>query len=172
MSPSAPGDPADGPPAAHSQALTTRLRLPGHSKRTPGQARAYLGVTLADWGVCETIRADLQLIVSELATNAVTYTRSCEITLEITLTDDEAAVSVADHGPHRHLHARHAAPDAESGRGLLIVQSLASRWDQSGDDAGGTTVHAAITLPARKPPPSTPLPEDAPHHHAHATPER
>ncbi|GGV69901.1 ATPase [Streptomyces longisporoflavus] len=150
MSPSAPGDPADGPSAVRSQALTTRLRLPGDSERTPGRARAYLGVTLADWGVCETVRADLQLIVSELATNAVTCTRSSEITVEITLTDDEAAVSVADHGPHRHLRARHVPPDAESGRGLLIVQALASRWGQSRDDAGGTTVHAAITLPAQQ----------------------
>ncbi|MFH8492447.1 ATP-binding protein [Streptomyces longisporoflavus] len=172
MSPSAPGDQADGPSVGRSQALTACLRLPGDCERTPGRARAYLGLILADWGVCETVRADLQLIVSELATNAVTCTRSSEITLEITLTDDEAAVSVADHGPHRHLHAQHAAPDAESGRGLLIVEALASRWDQSGDDAGGTTVRAAITLPACKPPPTALLPEDAPHHHAHSTPER
>ncbi|MEV8318527.1 ATP-binding protein [Streptomyces sp. NPDC059900] len=147
--PAAPRGHAAEPPTAHSQSLTTRLRLPGDSEHTPGQARAYVGLTLADWGVAEAIRADLQLIVSELATNAVTYTHSPEITVEIILTDDEAAVSVGDLGPHRPLHAQHAAPDAEHGRGLLIVEALASRWEQCRDDGGGTTVRAGIDLPGR-----------------------
>ncbi|MGW6061938.1 hypothetical protein [Streptomyces sp. NPDC055189] len=78
---------------------------------------------------------------------AVTHTRSPEITVEITLTDDEAAVSVGDCGPHRHLRAEHAAADAEDGRGLLIVEALAGCWEQSRDDVDGTIVHTAITLP-------------------------
>ncbi|MEV8319841.1 ATP-binding protein [Streptomyces sp. NPDC059900] len=168
MYPAAPRDHAAEPPTSRSHSLGTCLRLPGHSERTPGEARAYVGLTLADWGVCEAVRADLQLIVSELATNAVTYTHSSEITVEITLTDDEAAVSVSDHGPHRRLHAQDAAPDAEHGRGLLIVEALATRWEQSRADRGGTTVRALITLPGRKPPAATPANkdvEDAPRGH-------
>ncbi|MGW6054147.1 ATP-binding protein [Streptomyces sp. NPDC055189] len=155
MKRAAPRDHAAESPTSRSHSLSTCLRLPGHSERTPGEARAYVGLTLADWGVAEAVRADLQLIVSELATNAVTYTSSAEITVEITLTDDEAAVSVGDRGPHRRLHARQAAPDAEHGRGLLIVEALASRWEQSRDDHGGTTVRAVVTLPGSKPPVAT-----------------
>ncbi|MEV8321305.1 ATP-binding protein [Streptomyces sp. NPDC059900] len=150
----APGDRAAEPPADRSQALATCLRLSGDSEHAPGQARAYVGLTLADWGVAEAVRADLQLIVSELATNAVIYTQSPEITVEIILTDDEAAVSVGDHGPHRQLRAQQAAPDAEHGRGLLIVEALASRWEQRRDDAGGTTVRAGIDLPGSPAPPA------------------
>ncbi|MGW5736299.1 MULTISPECIES: ATP-binding protein [Streptomyces] len=127
--------------------VSARLRLSGQSEHTPGEARAYVGLTLSDWGVWEAVRADLRLIVSELVTNAVTYTPSPEITVEIILTDDEAAVSVGDHGPHRQLHAQHAAPDAEHGRGLLIVESLASRWEQSKATDGGAIVRAGIDLP-------------------------
>lgn len=148
MHPAAPrGQAAESHTSYESHALSTRLRLPGHSDRTPGEARAYVGLTLADWGVAEAVRANMQLIVSELTTNAVTYTRSPEITVEITLTDDEAVVSVGDHGPHRQLFAQQAAPDAEHGRGLLIVEALASRWGQRKDDDGGTTVRAEIDLP-------------------------
>ncbi|MGW6027608.1 ATP-binding protein [Streptomyces sp. NPDC055099] len=164
MPPAAPGSHSAGPDACRSQSLTTHRRLPGHSERTPGQARAYVGATLADWGVAETVRADLQLIVSELATNAVAYTRSSEITVEIILTDDEAAVSVGDHGNHgpdRQLHAQLAAPDAERGRGLLIVEALADRWDQSRDDVGGTIVRAVLTLPGREPLSTARQPEEA-----------
>lgn len=161
MPPPAPQSDSAGPPDSSSQSLTTHRRLAGHSERTPGQARAYVGLTLADWGVAEAVRADLQLIVSELATNAVTHTQSPEITVKITLTDDEAAVSVGDRGPHRPLHAQWAAPDAECGRGLLIVQALADRWEQSRDDAGGTMVSAALALPGREPLSSARLPKGA-----------
>ncbi|MEV8315128.1 ATP-binding protein [Streptomyces sp. NPDC059900] len=145
--PAAPRGHAAEPPTAHSQALTTRLRLPGDSERTPGQARAYVGLTLADWGVAEAVRADLKLIVSELATNAVTYTKSPEITVEVVLTDDEAAVSVGDLGPHRPLRAQQAAPDTEHGRGLLIVEP----WRAGGNSAGTTPGARSCTRPSPSP---------------------
>ncbi|MEU5001525.1 ATP-binding protein [Streptomyces sp. NPDC021622] len=124
--------------------------MSGHSERTPGKARSFVGDTLADWGVAEAVRADMRLIVSELATNAVTYTRSPEITLGVRLTDDEAVVSVGDRGPHRQLRPQDVAANAEHGRGLRIVAALASRWHQRETDGGGTTVEAAIDLPSHQ----------------------
>ncbi|MFF1717358.1 ATP-binding protein [Streptomyces sp. NPDC058268] len=120
--------------------------MPGQCERTPSAARAYVGRMLADWGVPEAVRTNLQQIASELTTNAVTHTHSAQITIEVTLTDDESAVSVGDSGPQRPLHVQQAAPGDERGRGLLLVQALASPWEQR--PAGqGSTVHAAISLP-------------------------
>ncbi|MGW6055392.1 ATP-binding protein [Streptomyces sp. NPDC055189] len=166
--PAGPGRHAAEPPAGISQSLSARWRLSGYSERTPGEARAYVGLILADWGVCEAVCADLQLIVSELATNAVTYTQSPEIMVEVILTDAEAAVSVGDHGPNRRLRAQQAEPNAEHGRGLLIVEALASRWEQSRDDGGGTIVRAEIDLPAQQalaPPRTTEDTPDVPRKH-------
>jgi serine/threonine-protein kinase RsbW len=154
----APGSGVQARPQSHP--LSASLRLSG--LRAPGEARAYVGLTLADWGVAESVRADMKLIVSELTTNAVTYTCSPQITVEITLTDDEAAVSVGDHGPHRQLHAQRPAPDAEHGRGLLLVDALASRWEQSKADDGGTIVRAGIDLPGRQPLSTAQTSEDGP----------
>ncbi|MEV6758464.1 ATP-binding protein [Streptomyces sp. NPDC051214] len=138
------------PDACRSQSLSACRRLPGHSERTPGEARAYVGVTLADWGVAEAVRADLQLIVSELATNALAYTRSPEIVVSICLGAGTASVGVEDCGPHRRLTPQCPGSEAERGRGLLIVKELASRWEQSRADNGGTTVRAEIDLPTHQ----------------------
>ncbi|MFC9654169.1 MULTISPECIES: ATP-binding protein [unclassified Streptomyces] len=126
--------------------LSCCLRLPGQCERTPSAARAYVGRMLVDWGVPEAVRTDLQQIASELTTNAVTHTHSAQITIEVTLTDDEAAVSVGDSGPQRPLHVQQANHGDEHGRGLLLVQALATRWEQSNAD-GGSTVRAVIGLP-------------------------
>ncbi|MCX4673659.1 ATP-binding protein [Streptomyces sp. NBC_01381] len=138
------------------------LRLSGSSKQTPGDARAKVGTTLTDWGVAEAVRRDLQLIVSELTTNSVTYTRSPEVVVSVTLTDKTAAVSVDDQGPHRHLSPQSAGPEAEHGRGLWLVATVASRWEQSETDDGGTTVRAEIDLPSHQLPTTPHATEDTP----------
>ncbi|MEV0530054.1 ATP-binding protein [Streptomyces sp. NPDC050439] len=126
--------------------LSCCWQLPGQCERTPSAARAHVGRMLADWGVPQRVRTDLQQIVSELTSNAVTHTHSPQITIEVTLTDDEAAVSVADSGPQRPLHIQQTTEDDEHGRGLLLVEALATWWEQR-RIKGGSTVHATISLP-------------------------
>ncbi|MFE6165825.1 ATP-binding protein [Streptomyces sp. NPDC056486] len=146
---------APGPRTEADIVLYTTRSLSGYSDLTPSDARAYLRATMTDWAVPETVSHELQLIVSELTTNALAYTRSPWITLTITLADDEACVSVSDRGPHRDLEAHQAEPDAEHGRGLLLVEALAHRWEQCESADGGTTVSAAIKVTDHKGPSCT-----------------
>jgi two-component sensor histidine kinase len=66
------------------------------------------------------------LLASELITNALRY-GSGEITVLVTPGSGEVRVDVADESSQA-PKVRSAAPDDEGGRGLLIVQSLASSW--------------------------------------------
>ena len=66
------------------------------------------------------------LLVSELITNALRH-GSGAITLLVTPSPREIRVDVADESPLP-PRARRAARDDEDGRGLLIVDSLASSW--------------------------------------------
>jgi len=79
--------------------------------------------------------ADALLCVSELATNAVLHSRSGRpggrFTVRATVWAGRVRVEVTDEGG-RWGHERDG--DGQSGRGLLIVGELASRW---GRDDGG-----------------------------------
>ena len=92
------------------------------------------------------IRADLiedaQLLVSEIVTNAVRYGRP-DITLEVSVDPPAIGIAVHDHGAD--LPASPPAsptPSQPSGRGLLIVDALASAWGvtPSSDAAPGKVV--------------------------------
>jgi hypothetical protein len=54
---------------------------------------------------------------------------------------------------------RPAAPDAEHGRGLNIVDALSARWGayHPGGDLGGKVVWALAAAPARRPAPALPV---------------
>jgi anti-sigma regulatory factor (Ser/Thr protein kinase) len=83
--------------------------------------------------------ADALLCVSELATNAVLHSRSGwpggRFTVCATVQAGSVRVEVADEGG-RWGHERDG--DGQSGRGLLIVGELASRWGRDDGDAGRT----------------------------------
>jgi len=69
----------------------------------------------------------VQLLVSELATNAVVHARSCfDVTVE-KLACGGARVEVRDFG-NGMPRVLHHEPIALSGRGLQIVTSLARSW--------------------------------------------
>jgi anti-sigma regulatory factor (Ser/Thr protein kinase) len=68
----------------------------------------------------------VQLLVSELVTNAVVHARSAP-TVAIHLFDDHVHVEVLDdRGDGARL--TEADLDAESGRGVALVDALAQRW--------------------------------------------
>jgi anti-sigma regulatory factor (Ser/Thr protein kinase) len=69
---------------------------------------------------------DTLLLTTELVTNAVRYGAG-EITVRVWPESQRVRVEVSDATPRR-PKASHAGPDDESGRGLDIVASLASRW--------------------------------------------
>ncbi|MET7846299.1 ATP-binding protein [Streptomyces sp. NPDC005356] len=110
------------------------------------QARAHAVDALREWQIDDDIVEALRLIVSELVTNAVVHTASRIIEITVSATATEAIVTVTDQGLFGTPLAREARPEEEHGRGLALVEALATRWE-SIPLADGTQVEAAVTLP-------------------------
>ncbi|MHC3450314.1 ATP-binding protein [Streptomyces prasinus] len=118
-------------------------------------ARRLAGQQLAAWGIpydSETSQA-VALVTAELAANAVTHGRTPgrDFRLTLLLLPEPAAVrvEVTDTRPERlpdDPAAEPAAPDAPSGRGLLLVAAYAERWGCEVRDACTKTVWADLTV--------------------------
>ncbi|WP_326605507.1 SpoIIE family protein phosphatase [Streptomyces sp. NBC_01800] len=109
----------------------------------PGEARALARRRLTDWGLDEETVFTAELIVSELATNAVHYGAppvQLRLILERTLTCE-----ITDAGSSA-PHLRHAPVVDEGGRGLFIVSQLAHQWGTRYSQ-NGKTIWAEQSLP-------------------------
>lgn len=87
--------------------------------------RAAVRRILAGWKIPEAMIDDVELSLSELATNALIHTAG-PVRVRLALRGGAVRLDVADTSPH---HPHGAVPDAgaECGRGLLIVAALADR---------------------------------------------
>lgn len=63
--------------------------LSGTSLATPARARAFVRRHSTGWAVGAAVVSSLELIASELATNAVRHTRSRRVKLRLTLSNGE-----------------------------------------------------------------------------------
>ena len=86
------------------------------------------------------------LLASELVTNALEH-GSGTISVLVTLSPDQVRVDVADSSPVQPT-ARTASPDDEDGRGLLIVEHLASSWGAAPLPDGGKSVWFTLDVEA------------------------
>lgn len=100
-------------------------------------ARRFLKKALAD--APEEVRERAGLVVSELVANVVRHTDCDVFTLDLHGDAHGVRVEVHDDNPEA-VVARHAAPDAEGGRGLQIVSGLSSRWGVSRQKGDGKSV--------------------------------
>jgi anti-sigma regulatory factor (Ser/Thr protein kinase) len=93
-----------------------------------GAARSWLSSLAAD--LVEPPRdADLELVVSEIVTNAVRHGREGgEILLAATPKPDYLCVQVTDDGPGFVPHPGAMASDEHGGFGLFLVERLTRRW--------------------------------------------
>lgn len=125
---------------------------PGHSRacerRYPGrpeqvaQVRAFLAGVLAGCPAA----ADVILLANELASNAVRHSDSrlpCgEFRVRAEICDEQSVrVEVTDAGGHWAESGSKTEPGCEAwpgGRGLLIVEAIASSWGVTGDETGRT----------------------------------
>ncbi|MFE7215051.1 ATP-binding protein [Streptomyces sp. NPDC057611] len=84
---------------------------------------------------------DAALVVSELVTNAVQHSHGRKITLTLALRDGHLDIRVHDGVPSRLPIAPKPDAHAENGRGLWLVESIASQWHGSWgiSDKGATT---------------------------------
>jgi DNA-binding NarL/FixJ family response regulator len=91
-----------------------------------GAARRFVDEVLSRWR-CDSLLDDVQLLVSELVTNAVVHAGS-EVEVAVRLLADAVRIEVIDRAPTMRLRPSDPPQDAESGRGLLLVETLATAW--------------------------------------------
>lgn len=126
------------------------LRLP-HSAAAVGTARRRVRREHADAGLGSCVLDDVEVVVSELLGNAVRHARPIAggvLLLGWRIEDGEVTVRVTDGGSGRAVEPREAGPMADSGRGLHIVDTLASSWGVVEHVGGLRTVWAALSLPS------------------------
>ncbi|WP_405536133.1 MEKHLA domain-containing protein [Streptomyces sp. NBC_00075] len=114
---------------------TARTELPATASAV-SVGRAFLSEALAAWD-CLQQTDDARLLVSEILTNAVQHAQG-PLVLHLRRTVTELAVEISDLSPHL-PQPRLAAHDEESGRGLILVDTLADSWGVRPDERGKTT---------------------------------
>jgi len=114
-----------------------------------GRARRCARTMLTDWRLAHLVE-DVDLVVSELVTNALLHTGDgpdgavSPIRLELDLSGGRLTCRVVDSSPLPPLPEA-AADTAESGRGLILVEALAAEWDWE-DLPDGKAVWATFEL--------------------------
>ena len=100
---------------------------------------------LPQWGLAE-ITDDAKVVVSELVTNAYVHAPGPDtFHLELLRRSDGVRISLADGSAVKPLIAE-LTSDRPSGRGLAIVEALASDWGAEERD-GGKIVWVELDLP-------------------------
>ncbi|GAU64846.1 hypothetical protein SSP35_01_01820 [Streptomyces sp. NBRC 110611] len=107
--------------------------------RSVRRAREALRHQLGIWHVIGELACLAELLVSELVTNAVKaqVPPAPEIGVRFTLTDGRLRLEVHDSSDELPM-MNQAEEDEECGRGLLLVDVLASGWGVDRDDTGKT----------------------------------
>jgi DNA-binding NarL/FixJ family response regulator len=99
-----------------------------------GQARRFVDQVLSRWR-CDAVLDDVKLLVSELVTNAVVHAGS-EVEVAVRLLPDAVRIEVIDRAPAATLRPSTPKAEDESGRGLLLVETMASAWGVDAIDRG------------------------------------
>ncbi|MGW2519824.1 ATP-binding protein [Streptomyces sp. NPDC001617] len=116
-------------------------------------ARLLAVQQLDEWGWPPTcaVSESAALVVAELAANAVTHGRLQGRGFRLTLAvedSDTLRIEVVDpRGDRWPLARRTAGPDGDTGRGLLLIDALATSWGSEPWPPSGKAVWAEIALP-------------------------
>jgi anti-sigma regulatory factor (Ser/Thr protein kinase) len=116
-----PGESGHGGGSAVREAI---FEIPPGSA-APRTARRLLDDVMQLWD-CDDPAHVAALLTSELVTNVVRHART-DLLLEVTLQASILRVAASDDDP-RLPELRRVGPDAESGRGLYLIDSLAHAW--------------------------------------------
>jgi anti-sigma regulatory factor (Ser/Thr protein kinase) len=120
-----------------------RRSFPNHASAVAA-ARSFVMGVLPE--VAQQTRDRIELMVSELTTNAVKHTHS-RFNVTVVADDRRVRVEVNDEGERAPVR-RHPAPTDTSGRGLMIVQALSDEWGVDLHD-GDKTVWFSLSAVAR-----------------------
>ncbi len=94
--------------------------------RAAVEARAQVREAICAWDL-PVDESDAVLLTSELVTNAITHSSGETMTLVLACDERQLRVDVHDSSPCLPAPAN-LAPDAEAGRGLMLVATLSESW--------------------------------------------
>ena len=118
--------------------------VPG-TNRGPAAGRHVTAAVLPAWGLAHLVES-AQLVVSELITNAYQHSpQSDSFELELSQRGKGLRIALADGSAIRPV-VRELSSDGETGRGMVIVQTLAKRWGAE-DHHGGKRVWVDLDEP-------------------------
>jgi anti-sigma regulatory factor (Ser/Thr protein kinase) len=132
-----------GPPAGRPGEpwpLSSALVL-GALPSAVGCARLHARSIMYEWGL-QAIAEAVELVVSELATNAVLATTGVDgrpkytdglaglsvVHVRLLSNRERVVIEVWDASTAAPARKRHAAPDEPGGRGLMLVEAYSERW--------------------------------------------
>jgi two-component sensor histidine kinase len=122
------------------------LELPAEAS-SPRRAREVARSAAVAWGHPEMSLA-AGLCASELVTNALVHTRGTGCRLVVWSEEDDR-LSIAVHDDSSVLPAKKSpASEAEHGRGLQIVDAVASEWGVATEPRSGKSVWVRLTVDA------------------------
>ncbi|MFE9098949.1 ATP-binding protein [Streptomyces sp. NPDC007264] len=101
-------------------------RYPAKLEAAP-QARRDIALALETWGLPQLVDVAKQ-VVTELVANAVEHTDAHTVSASITRTGEESARIVVTDTSRVRPTLGTPSPEAEHGRGLLLVDALAHDW--------------------------------------------
>ncbi len=122
-------------PKAAYTAGVRRIVLPVSSS-SPSRAREFLRSLLDTWGIDGNLREDGALLVTEMVTNAVVHAKT-PVVVEVTKGVRTVEVAVSDMGGGS-VQLQDPRPDSVTGRGLRLVDSMASEWSVTEHETGKT----------------------------------
>lgn len=139
-------------PERSPAATLAQLQLPGHTPAV-GQARQFVADMLGDGfpGL-----DDVLLLVSELVSNAVVHTASRDggsVSLTLWVSRELVRVEVGDEGGASEPRLADDGPAdvLTRGRGLRIVDALATKWGYGGDELGRVVWFESVTSQPHRP---------------------
>jgi anti-sigma regulatory factor (Ser/Thr protein kinase) len=134
----------------------TFTQLLSPTRRGARLARLLAVTELRSWGAPEDLTERAEIIVAELAANAVLHGRVPGRCFRLTLAFDPSAgrlrVEVSDARGELYPHLPAADPEPDplrpGGRGLALVTALSDSRETVPHPPGGKTVRAVLTSPA------------------------
>ncbi|WP_019144812.1 ATP-binding protein [Aeromicrobium massiliense] len=121
----------------------SHLLLP-HDLGSPGRARSFVRHLLDEHELPE-LADDVQLVVTELATNAVVHART-PFSVSVSRDGPVLRVRVEDGAPEHPALSGDAGPDDTGGRGLTLVEGVSDSWGVERIDGHAKAVWATFAV--------------------------